>query len=446
MGRRMTNTQKPNFISGRTLFYLVQLLFVVGVLGVLWLLDPLGWRHTATLLPLTQNSPNTTLGQIETLQNRLNQDAKNQALQVQLATLYLQYVRESGDPSYYNKADVLLHQAYAAAPNDLTTLLELGNLSLSRHDFHAALDWGTRAAAVDERYWLVYGILGDANVELGNYDAAEAAFDKMVSLRPDINSYARISYMRELLGDTDGAIQAMSMAVRVGMPNTEPSNWVRVQLGNLYFNQGKLDQAEALYQSSLDLYPNYLHALAGMGKVRAARGDYDGAVRYYQQALRQIPIPEYVIALGDVYAAAGKPGEAKKQYDLVGAIQQLYIANGVDTDMELALFNADHEIALDKTLARARAAYARRPSIYGADVLAWVLYQNGKYLEAQKYSQLARRLGMQDALKYYHAGMIALQLGQTDQARANLKHALDLNPHFSLLYAQAATQTLAQLH
>ncbi len=440
----MTRTQ-IRFPFGRFTSYLIQAAVVLAVLGALWYIDPVGWRKSNVVESTQDVSAYSTLTQIENLQGRLSQDSQNAQLQVELASLYLQYVRETGDPSYYTKADGLLKQALATNQNDLYALVQRGNLALARHEFKDALAWGQKAVAVNDGHWLAYGIVGDANVELGNYDAAQQAFDKMISLRPDTSSYARISYMRELLGNMDGAIQAMTLATRAGLQNSESSNWARVQLGHLYFNIGKIDQAELLYQSSLDLYPNYIHALAGMGRARAARGDYDRAIYYYKQALRQIPIPEYIIALGDVYQAAGNTTEAQKQYDLVGAIQQLYIANGVDTDMELALFNADHHIAPAQTAAQARAAYERRPSIYGADVLAWALYQNGDYAEAEKFSERALALGTQDALKFFHAGMIALKRDDPPRAREFLQKALALNPHFSLLYAPVAQQTLAQL-
>lgn len=429
----------------RSIRYLVQFLAVVGVLGALWFLDPLGWRQSVVTETPQQATVYSTLAQIENLQGKLAQNAQNSRLRVELATLYLQYVRESGDPTFYNKADTLLQQALEQDPNDLFALVQMGNLALARHDFHGALAWGEKAKSVNKLHWLAYGIIGDAHVELGDYEAARQAFDKMVSLRPDINSYSRISYMRELLGDTDGAIQAMSLATRASLQNSEPSNWARVQLGHLNFNSGKLAQAEQFYKSSLELYPNYLHALAGMGRVRAAQGDYDAAINYYKQSLAQMPFPEYVIALGDVYAAAGKTVQAQKQYELVGAIQQLFNSNGVDTDLELALFNADHGQDPANTIAHARAAYERRPSIFAADVLAWALYQNGEYAEAQKYSEMALGLGMQDALKYFHAGMIAQKLDQPAKARADLEKALAINPHFSLRYAPEAREILTSL-
>jgi tetratricopeptide (TPR) repeat protein len=431
----------PKWVS-----YGLQFFVVLAVLGALWVLDPLGWRQSTEIETTQEASVYSTQTQIESLQGRLGQNSNNHPLQVELATLYLQYVRESGDPSYYNKAEVLLRQALAADPNDLFALVQMGNLALARHEFKDALVWGEKAAAVNDKHWLAYGIIGDAQVEMGDYTAAQEAFDTMARLRPDINSYSRISYMRELLGDTEGAIQAMALATRSSLPTSEASNWARVQLGHLYFNSGKLNEAEQLYKSSLELYPNYLHALAGMGKVRAARGDFDSAIYYYKQAQAQMPFPEYVIALGDTYAAAGNGVEANKQYELVEAIQHLFAANGVVTDLELALFNADQGIRPADTVAQARSAYEKRPSIHAADVLAWALYQHGEYSEAQTYSDKALALGMQDALKYFHAGMIASKLEQPAKAKEYLERALATNPYFSLRYAPLARQTLAELN
>ncbi|MGZ6317218.1 MAG: tetratricopeptide repeat protein, partial [Anaerolineales bacterium] len=154
---------------------------------------------------------------------------------------------------------------------------------------------------------------------------------------------------------------------------------------------------------------------------------------------------DFVITLGDLYKITGQQDAALKQYELVGVIEKLYQANGVDLDMESALFNADHDLNMDSTVALARKAFADRPSIQGADVLGWTLYKAGLYEEAQKYSQQALQLGTRDALKYFHAGMIAHKLGDEAHAREYLTQALAINPYFSLLYSDVALQTLKAL-
>jgi len=220
---------------------------------------------------------------------------------------------------------------------------------------------------------------------------------------------------------------------------------VRVQLGNLYFNRGDLAAAEHTYQQAVTQLPNDVHALAGLARVHAARGEYATAIQLYTDVTQRMPLPEYVIALGDVYAKQGDHQQAQHHYDLVTAIDTLSAANGVNTDLETALFFADHDIDLETSLGKARAAYAARPSIHAADVLAWTLYKTGSYTEAQQYATKALALGTRDPLTLFHAGMIAHALGQNEQARAYLQEALDRNPHFSLLHAERAAVTLADV-
>jgi tetratricopeptide (TPR) repeat protein len=171
----------------------------------------------------------------------------------------------------------------------------------------------------------------------------------------------------------------------------------------------------------------------------------DEALSYLTKASQIMPVPDIIIALGDEYQASGQTEAAQREYNLVHAIQKLYQANGVDLDLEIALFNADHGYDPAGTLIQARLAYSHRPSIYGADVLAWSLYQTGMYAEAQKYAEQALRLGTKDALKLYHAGMINLRLGDRIKARQYLEQALTINPNFSILYSSQAQRTLNEL-
>ena len=254
-----------------------------------------------------------------------------------------------------------------------------------------------------------------------------------------------ISYIRELHGDTTGALEMMQLAVDSGVPNAENTAWVRTQLANLYFNTGDLERAEIEYQRTLQDRPNYVYAIAGLGRLRAAQGKMDEAIKLLTHAVAIMPMPEFVISLGDLYQATGQQAAADGQYKLVGAIEKLYRANGVDMDMEIALFHADHNQQLNETLTLARKAYVNRPSIHGADALAWALYKNGNYDEARKYSDEALQLKTKDALKLFHAGMIALRLGEQAQARDYLDQALSINPHFSILYADEARTTFQSL-
>ena len=383
--------------------------------------------------------------QIQSLQNQLRNHPNDWQSYSQLGLVYLQKVRETGDPTYYPKVEEALNKSLEHQSDDYVTLSAMGALALARHQFSAALDWGERARQINPDRPYAYGVIADAQIELGRYSEAVQTLQTMVDLRPDMSSYSRISYLRELHGDADGALQVMQQAVDGGTPNLESTAWTRTQLGNLYFNSGNLVQAEAEYQQTLHDRPNYVFALAGLGRVRAAQGNTKEAIKLLNQAIAIIPMPDFVITLGDLYQTTNQQAAATQQYKLVTTIEKLYQANGVDLDMEIALFNADHDQNLKETVALARKAYANRPSIQGADALAWVLYKTGQYQEAQKYSKEALQLRTKDSLKLFHAGMIAHALHNDQQAGQYLQQALAINPHFSILYADQAKMTLQSI-
>ena len=382
---------------------------------------------------------------VEQLQERIRRNPDDPSAYAQLGLALLQRVRETADPTLYPRAEQAFAEALKRDPRQLDALAGQGALALSRHKFADALRFGEQAHEINPYRAELYGIIGDAQIELGQYEAAFDTIQKMVDARPALNSYSRASYLRELQGDTAGAIEIMHKAVGSGVPGSENMLWTQVQLGHLYFNSGDIQRAEQMYQAALQLRPDYLYAFAGIARVQAARGEYQAAIDQYRRIIKTLPLPEFVIALGEVYEANRQPNEAKQQYDLVGAIQQLNASVGMDVDLELALFDADHGADPAEAAARARASYARRPSIYGADALAWALYQHGEYPEAQRYSQLALRLGTRDAAMHYRAGMIALALNDRTSAREQLRQALAINPYFSVRYAEPARQKLAEL-
>jgi len=378
-------------------------------------------------------------------QQRIHQNAGDVQSYAVLGSTYIQKARDTGDPAYYGKAQAVFDQALSRDPKNVEALLGAGTLANARHQFHEALQLGNQARAINSTVPRIYGVIADAQTELGMYDEAIQTLQTMIDMRPDLSSYSRISYARELHGDLEGAIEAMQDAVSAGGPATENSAWVRVQLGNLYFTQGNLARAEQEYQRTLTVLPDYVYAMAGMGHVRAAQGKLDEAIGLYQSAIARMPLPEFVIALGDTQQAAGRTAEAAKQYELVRAMQQLFKANGVDTDLELALFDADRGQDPAGTLALARAAYMRRPGVKAADTLAWALFKAGQAEEARRYADEALRLGTHDPLMLYHAGTIAQAQGDRVAARDFLARALARNPAFSPLYAPLARQALAHL-
>lgn len=368
-------------------------------------------------------------------------DAQDHAV---LGLTELQLARETVDPAHYARAEAAFQRSLELDPENVDALIGQGSLALARHEFAEALEIGRRAAAIRPSTSRIYGIIGDALVELGRYDDALETVQQMVDLRPDLASYSRVSYLRELHGDLPGAIAAMELAVDAGGPTPENTEYVRVLLGNLHFASGDLTAAEQLYRTSLARLPGYIYATTGMARVRAAQSRLDEAIRLYEEAVESAPLPEFVVALGETYEAAGRDRDAADHYALVEAMQALFEANGVRTDVEMASYLADHgdpAHAVDL----AREAYQRTPSIRAADALAWSLFRNGEVAEAVGYANAALALGSADSRILFHAGMIASAAGEPQVAEERLAHALDLNPSFSPLYAPVASDALTRL-
>ncbi len=275
-------------------------------------------------------------------QARLRANSDDVEAYTMLGMALLQQVRETGDPSAYTRAETAFNQAIQRQPDLYDALVGQGMLALSRHDFRAALTWAEKAHRANPYRPDSWGIYTDAYVELGRYDEAIVAAQEMVDMRPGLASYTRVSYVRELHGNIDGAIAAMRAAVGTGLPGSEQSLWSTVQLGNLYFNRGDLTTAESLYTDALSFREDYVYALGGLARVQAARADYATAIDLYTQVTERIPLPEFLIALGDLYTITEQTQKAEEQYALVRVIQKLNEAAGMDVDMEMALFDVDH--------------------------------------------------------------------------------------------------------
>jgi tetratricopeptide (TPR) repeat protein len=381
---------------------------------------------------------------VSALQEHLRVEKNPRSLAL-LGLAYLQQARVSADPAYYPKAESSLRASLSLERDENPDAqLGMGLLALGRHDFAGALRWGARAQGVALHDPDLRGVMVDALVELGRYERAERELQRMIDMRPDLASYARVSYLRELHGDTSGALAAMRRA-RAAAGAEADRAWAEHRLGELHFEGGRLRSARRAYRRSAGLLPSYTPARVGLAKVEAALGHLPSAARILSRVVRRFPLPEAVVLQGDVYSVMGRHGAAERSYDLVRAIDRLYRANGVNTDAELALFEADHGGDPAVAVNRATSEYERRHSVNVADALAWTLYSAGRYEAAGRVAKEALRLDTRSALFHFHAGMIDMRLGRRGPARAHLQRALTLNPHFSLLHADAARRALARL-
>jgi tetratricopeptide (TPR) repeat protein len=378
-------------------------------------------------------------------QRKLKRHAHDPTAYLYLGDAYIQKARESGDLTYYERAEQALRSALDLAPRHSGVIRHLAYVFSARHDFQAAATAAAKAIALDPRDSQAYGVLGDAYLEMGQYEQAAHAYQRMLELHADLASYSRLSGLKNLQGDAEGAIADLERAIQAGQAAGQPREsiaWAQWQLGSEHLGLGRLHEAETQYRAALATYPNYYRATAGLAHVRVAQQRYDEAIVLYQQAMAVIPLPEYAAALGDVYTKLGRLEEAHKQYALVEYIGLLSTLNKVVYNRELAYFYSDHDIRLPEALALAHKELESRQDIYAYDLLAWALYKNDRPQEALAAMTKALKLGTRDARLLFHAGIIHQRLGHTAQAQDYLRRALATNPHFHIVHAELAAQTL----
>ncbi|HVE58639.1 MAG TPA: tetratricopeptide repeat protein [Pyrinomonadaceae bacterium] len=383
-------------------------------------------EETAEVLKLIEKAPDSPMGY------------------TQLAAIYIKRARATGDFSLNTKAETAIDKALQFAPEDTPARKLKASLHLTFHRFTEALELGKKLQTEFPDDAFVYGVLTDANAELGNYKEAVEAAQKMVDLKPNSNSYARVAHLRSLYGDTEGAVEMFKTAARTADPaDKEAQSWCLVQLGDELWKNGKYAEAEKVYDEALQNFPNFHLALAGKGRARAAQNDFEAAVKFLSDALNRVPNVETAILLGDIYTKQGSIDKAKEQYDLVEVIEQKI---GVNNDQKrLALLWADHDLRIDEALTIAKRESEMRKDIFTADAFAWTLYKKGQLTDAKTAISAALNPKANDARIYYHAGMIEKDLGNRAEAKKMLETALKINPMFDLIQAENARKALAGL-
>ncbi len=406
-----------------------------------------------------------------TLQQKLNADPHDKKSWIKLTELYITEARITGNfGSNYDIAltilDDLLEKTKTASPEnneirgEALTLKAL--IKLSQHQFKEAQVLGEEAIKLDPYRAFNYGVLVDAHVELGNYAAAVQMSDRMVSIRPDLRSYSRVSYIRELHGDIPGAIAAMDMAVKAGYPGFEDTSWARIMLGRLFENQGDLEKAEEQYLAAITERRNYPPGMVAMGRLEMKKGNYDKAEKFLQEAIGLMPDAHAYMELARIYEAAGRKPErdqasARAEEILMGlagageahahshggdlhshdeGVEHHHHHNALDhghsheVGLEMGRYELEFHKDLPTALFHASHEYGIRPDNIDVNgLLASIHYANGDIEKADEHLRKALRTGIKDTQLMCLAGLIAIRKGDKVAGRKLIKEALAMDPH-----------------
>lgn len=434
----------PNFNLQRIAAIALPLLAFAGLFAILAVTnrspEPVASAPAADAGPM----PADTTQLVADYQAAVAADPTDSHLYGLLGDAYYQRARETADPSYYSRAEEAYDTALAGDPRDATATVGAGTLALARHDFAAGLALGRRAHAIAPDLVRPYAVIADAQIELGRYGAAARSLERFVALKPTLAAYSRVSYFRELHGDLDGAVAAMRLAVSAGGGSPENLAYVSSLLGKLEVDRGNYGAAEHAYREALAAVPGFPAAAAGLARVDAAEGRLESAIDRYREVVERQPLPEYMIGLAEAEIAAGRTPAARRDLALVGVEARLLRSAGVNVDVELALYEADHGDPR-RAVALGATAWDRAPSVRSADAYAWALHSAGRDGAAQRMSNQAMRLGSRDPYFLYHAGTIAAAAGNAERARELLGQLVAQSPRFSPLYGPRAERALGGL-
>jgi len=370
-----------------------------------------GAQTTIVAAPTNADGLRRRIGEME---ERLRARPADASAAVPLADALLRQARATTDPRPAGRAEAVLKAVLRETPAEYDALRMLGAIYLSEHRFREALDVARRARDLRPTDAWNYGVIGDALVELGDYDKAFEAFDTMASMRPSATAYARVAYGRELRGDMSGAVEAMQIAEQsTAAQDVEARAWYAAQLGELHLRSGNFDAATREYRRAAFLFPNYPHAMVGLGKVKVASGDRDGALDLFLAQLKRTPTLDVAARIGDLYAERGDRIESERYYQLA---EDLAGPPAAQTEANLALFLAERGRKLPQAITIAEAVAADRADIFTEDALAWTYYQAGRLTEAAAASQRALRTGTRDERILSHAAQIAAVAQKSSKA------------------------------
>lgn len=312
-----------------------------------------------------------------------------------MAQLYTLEARITGEHGHYYPGalkllDFLLSSDVEDQDLKFRALTTKAGVQLSQHDFQDALDTGKEAVRINPYNAQIYGVLVDAYVELGEYGKAVEASDRMVNIRPDLRSYARISYLREIHGDIEGAIEAMKMAVQAGPPGHEETAWTQLELGNLYARYGQPKEAKSQYEQILMSRPDYPFAVAALGELALERGDYEEAERLLKEAASIIPEVGYYEQLAHVYNSTNRAAELESTLGEIKVMLQDDVDSGHNMNLEYATIYRDLYGEYDKALEYAMQEYDKRPNNIDTNRMLAVIYsRTGEMDKAKKHLKKA---------------------------------------------------------
>jgi tetratricopeptide (TPR) repeat protein len=355
-----------------------------------------------------------TKEKIAELNKKLEKNPNDIKVRLQIATIYLAEARITGEHPYYYPAVLkILDGVLYLDPNNFEATTYKASVKMSQHQFAEAKVLAEKAQKINPANAYVYGVLVDANVELGNYEEAVKMSDKMQQLKPSLESYSRASYLREIYGDFKGSIEAMKMAVQAGLSGSEPFCWSKNTLGQLYQTTGQFQAAKQQYDDIMVVRPSYAFAGRGQAQVLKEMKQYDQALAVLEKSAAVMPEFSFHEEMADIYFLQGNKEKAMKKYEEVVKMLDEDTQAGHAVDLELCKLytkTGQYDLAMKYGMIE----YKKRPKNIDVNhALAWIYFNQKNYKKAQEHVLMALRTGSQNPELLQVAAKTEMALGNS---------------------------------
>ncbi|WP_162932300.1 tetratricopeptide repeat protein [Solimonas sp. K1W22B-7] len=356
--------------------------------------------------------------------------------------LLLERARLSGDYADYARAGAVIEQADAKAT---IRCLPLARWHYTLHRLAAAgrvLEGCAAAVDADE----LAGLRADIAFYSGRYREAEATYREQLNRLDQPQGYIRMALLRARSGAPAEAMALFEAAEqRYHGDSAVMRAWLKLQRGLVALDQGRYEQARALYLAAAEALPGWWLVDEHLAEVQALMGETEAARGAYENIVRRTGAPEFMDALAALEAHSGHGDRAAKLLAQARTLYEQRLAAFPEASAGHALdhyLNSPGEAAVALRLAQANDH--NRPYGEAGIALAEALMLNGKATEAVRRLQAEAAAGWDTPELHWVLAQALAQAGQAQQATAERARALAGNPRASSMYGAAPLQLSAR--
>lgn len=354
-----------------------------------------------------------------------------------LASLLTERAGLSNDFGDYVEIQKTLDEAFANAPKGSGPTFLAAHFNYSIHRIHNVEPWlamyERRIGLGDSERGDIAMLRGDIAYHSSDYARAFKLYRESMRLYPDLQSLTRLSdyYWR-----TDGFSEGMGLLLLAERDYVQPSEhqlraWLFVQMGSMYLEAGRYEDALKQYQRADVEVPDWWMVREHIAKVYDYQGRTDEAIALYEQCIQQCGHPDEMDELAGLYAKKGDQARADELAAQAGAEWERRLSELPEAALGHMI---NHELKFDKDMGKvvqiAERNLAARPTGLAYVKLAQAYFKAGRTDDARRIVDQALATPYSTAALFGIASKVYATQGDSAKAEQYKRECLRLNPRY----------------